>query len=152
MVLLGLLFFHRQTLSDEELEDLNDLRLLFNELTAAQKPTDGVSYMRAPLHLALLISPIYLLIPIQHFKRSYNRHTMLSISTCLGNSKPQVLVDVEKAIWRTLMSLASGMVDPFDLLHQLSDGLPWDNIRALSSTDSEWFNLGKFVLSIQIFC
>lgn len=99
--------------------------------------------MHTPLHLALLILPIYLLLLMQHFKKSYNRHTMLSISTCLGNSKPQVIIDIEMAIWRTIFSLASGMDDPFDLLHQLSDALPWDSIHAASSTDSQWFNLGK---------
>jgi hypothetical protein len=97
--------------------------------------------MRAPLHLALLISPIYLLLPMQLFKKSYNRHVMLSISTCLGNSKPQLLLDVEKEIWKTLFSLASGTIDPFDLLRQLSDTLPWNDIHAASSTDSQWFNL-----------
>jgi hypothetical protein len=137
------LICHRQTLSAENQEDLNDLRVLFEGLTSEQRPTDGVSYMRAPLHLALLISPIYLLLPIQHFKKSYNRHTMLSISTCLGNSKPQVIIDIEMAIWRTIFSLASGMDDPFDLLHQLSAALPWDSIHAASSMDSQWFNLGK---------
>jgi hypothetical protein len=69
---------------------------------------------------------------------------MLSISTCLGNSKPQVIIDIEMAIWRTIFFLASGMVDPFDLLHQLSADLPWDSIHAASSTDSQWFNLGMF--------
>jgi hypothetical protein len=97
--------------------------------------------MRAPLHLALLISPIYLLLPMTLFKKSYNRHIMLSISTCLGNSKPQVLVDVEIAIWKSLLSLASGMNEPFDVLRQLSDDLPWDNIHGLSSMDSGWFDL-----------
>ena len=147
-VLLLSLLCHRQTLSDEDQEDLNDLRSLFDELSAAQRATDGVSFMRAPLQLALLISPIYLLLPVQHFKKSYNRHTMLSISTCLGNSKPQVLVDVETAIWKTLFSLASGMIDPFDLLHKLSDDLPWDNIHAASSMDSGWFSLGRFDILI----
>ena len=78
---------------------------------------------------------------MQLFKKSYNRHVMLSISTCLGNSKPQLLLDVEKEIWKTLFSLASGTIDPFDLLRQLSDMLPWNDIHATSSTDSQWFNL-----------
>jgi hypothetical protein len=70
---------------------------------------------------------------------------MLAISTSLGNSKPQALLDVEIAIWKTLCSLATGMGDPFDLLQQLSNDLPWDCIQAAPSTDSKWFNLGKFV-------
>jgi len=107
--------------------------------------------MRAPLQLALLISPIYLLLPLQLFKKSYNRNTMLAMSTCLGNSKPQVLFDVEMMIWKALCSLSSGMVDPLDVLHQLSDNLPWDRIQEASSMDSaKWFNLGTLVFSIKI--
>jgi hypothetical protein len=134
--------------SAEEQEDLKDLRPLFEELTTAQRPADGVSFMRAPLHLALLISPIFLLLPMQLFKKSYNRHTMLSISTCLGNSKPRLLVDVEKQIWKTLLCLASGADDPFDLLHGLSDSLPWNDIHTALSPDSGWFDLSKFALSM----
>jgi hypothetical protein len=134
----------RQTLSTEDQDDLNDLQRLFNSLASGTRPSEGISYMRAPLHLALLISPVYLLLPIQHVKKSYNRHTMLSISTCLGNSKPQMLIDVEKAIWRTVFDLASGENDPFDLLHGLTADLPWDSIRAASPVDSAWFDLCKF--------
>lgn len=138
---LPVLTCYSQPLLPEHEEDLNDLRSVFSAIS--QGATDGVSYMRAPLHLALLISPLYLLLPVQHFKKSYNRHTMLSISTFLGNSKPKVLVDVEMAIWTTLFKLASGTVDPFDLLHQLSNNLPWDSIQA-ATKDSGWFNLGNF--------
>lgn len=101
------------SLSAQEHEDLEDLRMLF---TKAQGSSDGVSYLCAPLQLALLILPIYLLLPLNLFKKSYNQHTMISISTCLGNYKPPVLVDIEKAIWNTLFSLASEILDPLDLL------------------------------------
>jgi hypothetical protein len=77
---------------------------------------------------------------------------MLSISTCLGNSKPQVVLDVEMAIWKTLFSLASGMIDPFDLLQQLSADLPWADIEAAPPNISQWFNLGKFHHTMGTFC
>jgi hypothetical protein len=121
-----------------------ELESLFNGLSAAQRPRDGLSCMRAPLQLALLVSPIYLLLPSQHVKKSYNRQTLLKISSCLGNAKPQPLLEVERAIWKTLFSLASGRLDPFDLLHQLSDSFPWEDIQGASSADSSWFDLGKF--------
>jgi hypothetical protein len=106
--------------------------------------------MRAPLQLALLISPIYLLLPLKLFKKSYNRNIMLAMSSCLGNSKPQVLFDIEMTIWKALCSLASGTVDPFNVLHELSDSLPWDRIQEAFSTDSaKWFNLGTLVFSIK---
>jgi hypothetical protein len=146
-VLLLSLLFCRQIFAAEEQEDIDDLRLLFAELTAGQRQADGVSFMRAPLHLALLISPIFLLLPIRLFKKSYNRHTMLSISTFLGNFKPQLLLDTEKLIWNTLFSLASGTRDPFELLRQLSDALPSNDILS-ACTDSHWFDLGKSPVSI----
>jgi len=104
--------------------------------------------MRAPLHLALLISPIYLLMPVQLFKRAYNRQTMMNISRSLGNDKPEALLNVEMAIWKTLLSLASGSLDPLDLLQRLSDELPWERIKSALSTDSNcaWFSLGKNLL------
>ena len=73
---------------------------------------------------------------------------MLAMSTYLGNSKPQILFEVEMTIWKALCSLASGVVDPFNVLHQLSDTLPWDRIEEALSTDfATWFNLGTLVFS-----
>lgn len=117
------------------------------KISAGHGSGDTVSCMRAPLHLALLISPIYLLLPMQLFKKAYNRHTMLSIGQSLGNHKPKILLDVEMAIWRTLFALTSGSLDPLDLLQRLSDELPWNRIQNASSTDSErtWFSLGKII-------
>ena len=117
-------------------EDTNDLCTMMSAV-ASNGFADGVSFMRAPLHLALLISPIYLLLPVQLFKKSYNRQTMLQISQSLGNNKPKILLDVEKAIWRTLFALALGTLDPLNLLQRLSDQLPWNDIEAVSSLDSE---------------
>jgi len=71
---------------------------------------------------------------------------MLNMSSCLGNYKPQIVVDVETAIWKTLFSLASGAFHPLDLLQRFSDNLPWDGIHIASSRQYErtWFNPGKF--------
>ena len=129
-------------------QNLSDLRVLFEQFSTA---ADGVSNMRAALHLSLLISPIFLLVPIQLNKKSYNRNTMLSISTCLGNSKPQLLFDVEREIWKTLFSLASGTFQPFDLLRQLSDNLPWDFIETASDDVTGWFDLRKSNMYIPIY-
>jgi hypothetical protein len=120
------------------------------KISAAHGSGDVVLCMRAPLHLALLISPIYLLLPVQLVKKAYNRHTMLSIGQSLGNHKPKILLDVEMAIWRTLFALASGSLNLLELLQQLSDQLPWDRIHNASSKDSEcsWFSHGKFTSSI----
>ena len=145
---------HRNALVAADQDDINDLATLLAGISPTQGSADGVSRMRAPLHLALLISPIYLLLPVQLFKKSYNRHTMLNISQSLGNQKPKVLLNVEMAIWRTLFSLASGSLDPLDLLQRLSDQLPWNQIQNALRTDSDrtWFSLGKFISQNTTFC
>jgi hypothetical protein len=70
--------------------------------------SDGLPLLRAPLQLALLISPIYLLFPLPLYKRSFNRQLMLSIGEALGNRKPALIVEVEKAIWRVVFALVEG--------------------------------------------
>ncbi len=128
---------HRNDLSATDQDDVKDLTTLLAEISVSHGSADGVSCMRAPLHLALLISPIYLLLPVQLFKKSYNQHTMLSISQSLGNKKPKIILDVEMAIWRTLFSLVLGLLNPLDLLQRLSDQLLWNEIERALFTDSD---------------
>ena len=89
---------------------------------------------------------------MQLFSKSYSWQTMVAISSCLGNVKSQVLQNVEREIWKTLFDLTSGTRDPLDLLQQLSRELPWSQIGAASSDESErrWFRCGMH-LSIPCF-
>ena len=124
-------------------EDLETLRILYAKYSPSGG--DGPSRLRSPLHLALFISPLFLLLPFNIIKKSYNRQAMIDISRCLGNQKPQVILEVEKAIWNTLFSLVSGTIDPLGLLQNLSDKMPWSKIDSAQSTDSvrRWFCFGK---------
>jgi hypothetical protein len=107
-------------LSTQEREDLHDLLSLTATIAGQLKhPMEGLTFLRAPLQLSLLISLIYLLIPGQLIKRTYNRLTMLSINKLLGNGKPRSIIDVEKEIWDVVFSLAEGRLDPAHLLHRL---------------------------------
>lgn len=131
-------------LSTQEREDLHDLSSLTATIASQLKhPIEGLTFLRAPLQLSLLISPIYLLIPGQLMKRTYNRLTMLSINKLLGNEKPQSIIDVEKAIWDVVFSLAEGRLDPAQLLHRLSRDLPWDKIMAAERDECHWFDLSN---------
>jgi hypothetical protein len=109
--------------------------------------SNEVSLLRAPLQLSLLISPLYLLCPFQLIKRTYNRQAMLYISRLLGNGKTELIIEVEKAIWNALFSLAEGSLDSVQLLHHLCEQLPWDKITTAAAATSDyerhWFNLGK---------
>jgi hypothetical protein len=77
---------------------------------------------------------------------------MIELSTFLGNSKTPILQEVEKAIWKTLFSLASGTLDSRRLLNQLVDDLPWDQIQRAGSDESErtWFSLGKSIVLLYL--
>jgi hypothetical protein len=103
---------------------------------------EGWSAMRAPLQLSLLISPIYLLLPFQIAKKSFNRQHVINTCASLGNQKPQLLLDVERSVWNTLFSLASGKFEPLQLLLCLSKNLPWELINH-AGNERSWFKLGK---------
>jgi hypothetical protein len=109
---------------------------------------DGLTYLRAPLHLSLLISPLYLLIPSQLHKKSFNRQLVLATSEALGNQKPDALVAVEKAIWKVVFALADGRLNPTQLLKELAQELPWDGITKLSQEESGCFVLSKCHTSV----
>ena len=142
----------RNGLSIDDREHLVDLRAFMSEVTQGLGSGEGVSRMRAPLQLALLISPIYLLLPIQLYKRSFSRQTMLHISESLGNRKPRILEDVEIAIWKTLISIATDRMDPIHYLQQLSDSLPWEDLKNSLCSEPAWFSTGRLHCLTVSFC
>ena len=76
-------------------------------------------------------------------KRTYNRQTMLTIYRLLGDEKPESIVEVEKAIWNVVFSLSEGLLEPAQLLHVLSQKIPWDKIKSISEDERRWFDLRK---------
>jgi len=132
------------SLSPQERDDLHNLyRLTTNIANKLSNTKDGLPFLRAPLQLSLLVSPLYLLIPAQLHKKSYSRQHMLSMSEFLGNRKPDTLVAVENAIWRVVFALADGHLNPTELLKKLADDLPWGQISKLTSEDRCWFGICK---------
>ena len=132
-------------LSSQEEEDLNDLSLLSVLISQTVKGGDKLMFLRAPLQLSLLISPIYLLMPVQLVKRTYNRRNMVFINRLLGNGKTDLTIEIEKAIWMVVFALSEGRQDPAHLLKELCEVLPWDKINAADSSAEHcsWFNLSK---------
>lgn len=61
------------------------------------------------------------------------------MSIALGNQKPEQLLEVEKIIWRALITLSLGMTPPEDVLGNLVLDIPWDKLQPPSHQDSEWF-------------
>jgi len=132
-------------LSDQEKGDLEDLAKLSK--TVAQYITGGerLMFLCSPLQLSLLISAIYLLFGVQLVKKNYNRRTMLLMNQVLGNGKTDLTIEVEKAIWKVVFSLAEGRLDPAQLLHRLCQDLPWEKIIAAKdyAVECHWFDFRK---------
>ena len=132
-------------LSDQEKGDLEDLSLLSQIVAQHVTGSERLMFLRSPLQLSLLISPIYLFFGVQLIKKTYNRRTMLLMNQVLGNGKTDLTIEVEKAIWRVVFSLAEGRLDPAQLLHRLCQDLPWEKIIAAkdSAVECHWFDFRK---------
>ena len=61
------------------------------------------------------------------------------MSIALGNQKPEQLLEVEKLIWRALITLSLGMTPPENVLGDLVLNIPWGKLQPPSHQDSEWF-------------
>ena len=111
--------------------------------------SENLSALRTPLQLALFISPICLMFPFQIIKKSFNRQAVISTAISLGNRKPQVVLEVERCIWKALFALVAGGQDSCNALRQLSGSLPWNHLEnaVISDEERSWFHLGDFFLS-----
>ena len=128
------------SLSQQQEEDLRDLFFLTRNIAKTLSGTqNGFPFLRAPLQLSLLISPLYLLIPSQLHKKTYSRQVLLATSERLGTKKPAALLAVEKAIWKVVFDLADGCHHPTQLLKSLAHDLPWGDIKQLSQDEECWF-------------
>ena len=67
----------------------------------------------------------------------------LYMQTCisLGNEKSDLLLQIEKQLWRLLFQMAKGPCDLDALLRQLVYGIPWVALATASESDRQWFSL-----------
>lgn len=70
-------------------------------------------------------------------------------SHALGNTKPPLLLSIEKAIMEKLLSIASGEVRVKAGVRDLVVGLPWAEINHLGDNDiaNTWFKPRMYELS-----
>ncbi len=143
------------SLSHQQAEDLHDLYFLTRNIAKTLSGSqNGLPFLRAPLQLSLLISPLFLLIPSQLHKKSYSRQVMLATSERLETKKPAALLAVEKVIWKVVFTLANGCHNPTQLLKSLAHDLPWGEINQLSQDEKCWFSISESrnnVYSIRIY-
>ncbi|KAF9527083.1 hypothetical protein CPB83DRAFT_895515 [Crepidotus variabilis] len=109
--------------------------------TGRRAPSSGKE--RQPLHLALSISPLYLLIPNQIMSKQIGRENIISTSMALGNQRPSALLAAEKTLWQVLFCLAEGKLNPGHALQTIYDGIDWTALKNCSSGDRLWFKLPR---------
>jgi hypothetical protein len=96
---------------------------------------------RSPLQLALLISPLYLLVSFRLSLKSFHRRTIIDLAARLGPHKPPFVLAVENLIWDAIFRLAEGQVSVHVVLCDLANSLPLSDINVAlnSDTDKKWF-------------
>ncbi|KAF8809712.1 hypothetical protein BYT27DRAFT_7222307 [Phlegmacium glaucopus] len=96
---------------------------------------------RSLLQLALMISPLYLLVTLQLSEKSFHRRTLIDLAARLGPHKPPRILVVENIIWDAIFCLAEGRVSVYVVLRDLANSLPWSDIDiALNcDADKQWF-------------
>lgn len=107
----------------------------------------------APLHLALFISPLYLLLPFRIVKKSFHRRPILQISHILGPHKTPLILKIENLIWDAVFSIAEQPSRIQDIISQLMLKIPWPEVQFASTEDRDWFRLSPgqvFRLSLPV--
>jgi hypothetical protein len=113
------------------------------------------------LQVALFVSPIFLLAQKKLCAMSWDKEelirvgvvfrlnpnlflTVFKFSKALGNQKPAIITQVEKAIWLALFKIAEGTMQPYMALRSLSETLPWEDIERMNVEELQWFKPGMF--------
>lgn len=107
----------------------------------------GHASLCAPLHLALLISPLYLLVPFRIVKYSFHRRPLIEYAHKLGPHKPRIILEVENHIWDAVFAIAENPQAIETIIHQLASRMPWNKFDAVSTQDGAWFELSSGTLS-----
>ncbi len=99
---------------------------------------------RTPFQLAVMISPLYLLVTMRLSTKSFHRRTVIDLAARLGPHKPPRLLAVESVIWDAIFRLAEGRVSVYTVLLDLSKSLPWSDLDIASNCDADkqWFAAG----------
>ena len=121
--------------------------------------------LRNTLHMALLVSPLALLVDKKLMSNPMKQSLLLKVmivphcsysiltppkaSKGLGNRKSDLLVRIELDMWRALMSVATGQASASAAILSFFDLVPWEDLTSVSQTDKDFFIPGtcSFCLS-----
>ncbi|PPQ74671.1 hypothetical protein CVT26_005516 [Gymnopilus dilepis] len=119
--------------------------------TRTAKGGQSLASFRAPLQLALAVSPLYLLCHTVLCKKIWNRSLILRAAESMHNWKPVALIQTEVCVWSVLLAMANGTLDPSDALSKLDADLPWALIESVNGeTDRLWFASGWLPIYLQV--
>ncbi|KAF8335502.1 hypothetical protein F5887DRAFT_921136 [Amanita rubescens] len=97
------------------------------------------SQMRLPLFLALAVSPLMLLAPVQWHTKDFNRSALVGIWQCLGNKRPDSIARLEKELWKYLFALADGNVENQEMTLESFLSRAVDEVRYMIHEEDRWF-------------
>ncbi|KAF8884579.1 hypothetical protein CPB84DRAFT_1850624 [Gymnopilus junonius] len=127
----------KDELNDAEyLAELNDgsfyLEDHHGESASSSRSAAG---LRAALHLALLVSPLYLLLTFCISSKSFSRRLALETFAKHARCKHPLVETCESHVLQSAERLSRGDIHPDRVLLDLVDVLPWSEIEAASNTD-----------------
>ena len=105
--------------------------------------SSGHASLCAPFHLALFISPIYLLFPFRIVKQSFHRRSVIEVSHRLGPHKPSTVLKIEGLIWDAVFAIAERPLDIQDILANLALQIPDADFVSCSPEEKQWFSLSN---------
>ncbi|KAF9051701.1 hypothetical protein BJ165DRAFT_1524610 [Panaeolus papilionaceus] len=102
---------------------------------------------RLPLHVATLVSPIFLLCNFKLYQHAWDRKSLLHLSICLGNDKPPSIRSMESIIWNTLFQLARAEQTLPEAIPMLA-GLLENLVGSIDDNDLAWFSCDRSRLNL----
>ena len=101
----------------------------------------GHASLCAPLHLALFITPMYLLLPFRIVKQSFHRRPVIEVSHKLGPHKPAIVLEIENLIWDAVFAISERPLDINNIITQLASTLTAYNMDSVLPEETSWFSL-----------
>ena len=65
------------------------------------------------------------------------------MSKSLGNKKPELIVQIERALWRALLDIATGRQGTFSAVQNFISNVPWDDLDMVDTQVAEFFVDGE---------
>ncbi|PPQ73447.1 hypothetical protein CVT24_008149 [Panaeolus cyanescens] len=133
--------FHLDTMAASEAPEEQEVRRILEQIcrSTVKNSSDRPSHLRSPLHVCILLTPVFMLLQSYVVGKNYNRYILYMLSQALGNEKPVLLKLVEHALWTVIDEVARGILPPYQALDSLMRRLPTDDILALPLDDPSRF-------------